>query len=263
MHALATMARTVAVAFSMFSAIPMPQFVWDDDSLRYMLVAFPLVGAVIGALACGWAVLCAHIAVPVAVQALVLTALPLIVTGGIHLDGFCDTWDAMASRQDPERMRQILKDPHMGAFGAMHLAMLLLATFVLWQEVAAAGAVQSASMLPIVLGYMLSRSLAGFSVAAFPLAEGDGLARSFARAADRKRVRLGCAALGVATALAIVALGEWPVALAAGITCVWYRLLIVKRFAGLSGDLCGWFVQASEVWMLAAFCATHVLEVIV
>ena len=43
------MISTVIVAFSMFSAIPMPQTEWTNKSMRYALCAFPLIGAVIGA----------------------------------------------------------------------------------------------------------------------------------------------------------------------------------------------------------------------
>ena len=43
-----TLLETVAVAFSMFSAIPMPQFLWNEKNMRYALCAFPLIGGVIG-----------------------------------------------------------------------------------------------------------------------------------------------------------------------------------------------------------------------
>ena len=43
--------RTVAVAFAMFSAVPVPQVKWDRDSLRYALCAFPLVGALVAGVA--------------------------------------------------------------------------------------------------------------------------------------------------------------------------------------------------------------------
>ena len=40
--------ETIAVAFSMFSALPMPQFEWTKGNMRYALCAFPLIGAIIG-----------------------------------------------------------------------------------------------------------------------------------------------------------------------------------------------------------------------
>ena len=42
--------ETIAVACSMFSALPMPQIRWNEGNMRYALWAFPLVGGVIGGL---------------------------------------------------------------------------------------------------------------------------------------------------------------------------------------------------------------------
>ena len=42
--------QTVAVAFAMFSAVPVPQFNWTEKNMRYAMCAFPLIGVVIGLL---------------------------------------------------------------------------------------------------------------------------------------------------------------------------------------------------------------------
>ena len=39
--------QTIAVAFSMFSKVPMPQFTWREENMKYSLVAFPLIGSLI------------------------------------------------------------------------------------------------------------------------------------------------------------------------------------------------------------------------
>lgn len=251
------MLRTVAIAFSMFSAVPMPQFAWDEGSMRYMLAALPLVGLVVGLCVWGLACLCDALCVSLLVRALVLTAAPLLITGGIHLDGFCDTWDALSSHREPERMRQILKDPHIGAFGVMHLVLLLLATFVLWMEL------PGVPPVALVLGFVLSRSLAGLSVAAFPLAGEDGLARTFARGSNRRVVRLVCALTALATSLVLLVFGAWGMVVVAALVFVWYRLGIVRGFGGLSGDLCGWFIQTSELGMLVALYVMQMVGAIV
>ena len=36
----------------MFSALPMPQFDWNEKNMRYAMCAFPLIGVVIGAAWC-------------------------------------------------------------------------------------------------------------------------------------------------------------------------------------------------------------------
>ena len=50
-------AQTIAVAFAMFSAVPVPQPVWNKDNMRYALCAFPLVGVECGLLYGAWGLL--------------------------------------------------------------------------------------------------------------------------------------------------------------------------------------------------------------
>ena len=57
--------QTIAVAFAMFSAVPVPQFEWNAKNMRYALCAFPLIGVVIGALWC----LCGALPLPAMAKA--------------------------------------------------------------------------------------------------------------------------------------------------------------------------------------------------
>lgn len=49
-----TMFESLDVAFSMYSAIPMPQVMWNEQNMKYMLGFFPLIGLVQAALLIGW-----------------------------------------------------------------------------------------------------------------------------------------------------------------------------------------------------------------
>ena len=51
------------------------------------------------------------------------TAIPILITGGFHVDGFLDTCDALHSYQPRERKLEILKDSHIGAFAVIMLAL--------------------------------------------------------------------------------------------------------------------------------------------
>ena len=245
--------ETVAVAFSMFSALPMPQFSWNRENMRYMLCAFPLVGVVIGLLSWGWSALAGALALPAVLRGAGLCLIPVLVTGGVHLDGFCDTWDALASHAEPEKKRAILKDSHVGTFAVIHLLILFLASFALWS------ALPIYKALPVGLGFVLSRSLSALAVASFPLASDSGLAHSFAEAADRGRVRNVCLIAALAAAAGMCASGGGLMAVAAALVFLWYRFVLLRSFGGLSGDLAGWFLQEAELWMLAALCAAEFL----
>jgi adenosylcobinamide-GDP ribazoletransferase len=246
--------ETIVVACSLFSALPMPQIQWSERNMRYALWAFPLVGAVIGGLCWLWVRLCALLGAPDLLRGAGLCLLPVLVTGGIHLDGYADTWDALSSWGEPARRREILKDPHLGAFAAIRLCGYFVADFALWTclPVYRAGG--------ILCLFCLSRTLSGLALTAFPLAEGSGLARSFAQAADKRRVRNGLAALAALLCGGLVLLGCWTAAVAALGVFWYYRRVTVRKFQGLSGDLAGWFLQTAELWMLGALCAQEFVE---
>lgn len=122
--------KAFCMSFSMFCAIPTPfAHIWEDSVRSLMLVVFPFVGTVIGAIWAGVGVLMRHFGCPAIFTAAILTLLPYWLSGGIHLDGFMDCCDAVFSRRPIEKKREILKDSHVGSFAVMSLAMLLLVGF--------------------------------------------------------------------------------------------------------------------------------------
>ena len=204
-----TVLQTIAVALAMFSAVPVPQFDWNEKNMRYSLCAFPLVGVLCGALWC----VCASLPLPAMVRAAGFCLIPIWVTGGIHLDGYADTCDALCSYGDTQKKLDILKDPHCGAFAVIRLCSYFVAYFALCCCVQFTPQVGAVWLLALVL----ERACSGYAVAAFPLAKNTGLAHTFATAADRTTVRrvLGC--LSIVLAVALFALGGGVLVLAAGV----------------------------------------------
>ena len=239
--------QTIAVAFAMFSAIPVPQFDWNEKNMRYAMCAFPLIGAVCGALWC----LCGALPLPALVRAGGFCLIPVWVTGGIHLDGYADTCDALSSYGDREKKLEILKDPHCGAFAVIRLCSYFLAYFALCT------AVQFTPRIGLcwTLALVLERALSGLAIASFPLARNTGLAHTFASVADRKAVRSVLLVLAGLLSAALVLLGGGALVLAALLVFWRYRVVSDRQFGGITGDLAGWFLQKTEIWMLAALCA--------
>lgn len=92
--------KSICVAFSMYSKIPMPRVEWNEKNMKYAMCFFPLIGAVIGGLMLLVRFLCGRFGFNTSVYAVVMTALPVLVSGGIHTDGFIDTVDALSSYGD-------------------------------------------------------------------------------------------------------------------------------------------------------------------
>ena len=239
--------QTIAVAFAMFSAIPVPQFEWNEKNMRYAMCAFPLIGVVIGA---AWCV-CGALPLPGLAKAAGFALIPVWITGGIHLDGYADTCDALSSYGDREKKLEILKDPHCGAFAVIRLCSYFLAYFALCTCVSFTPRVGVLWVLALVL----ERALSGLAVASFPMAKNTGLAHTFATAADKTVVRRALAVLAAVLCVGMAALGGWALVLAA-LAVLWrYYAVSRKQFGGITGDLAGWFLQKAELWMLAALCA--------
>ena len=242
-----TVLQTIAVAFAMFSALPVPQFEWNEKNMRYAMCAFPLIGLVCGGLWC----LCGVLPLPELARAAAFCLVPVAVTGGIHLDGYADTSDALSSYGDREKKLEILKDSHCGAFAVIRLCCYFVAYFGL------CGSVRFTPRAGLcwTLALVLERALSGLAVAAFPMAKNTGLAHTFACAADRTAVRNVLAVLAILLCGALLALGGGALAAVAILLFLWYHHVAVQQLGGITGDLAGWFLQKTELWMLAALCA--------
>ena len=243
--------ETAAVAFGLYSALPAPRFDWNQKNMRYALAAFPLVGAGLGLAYWAWAALCARLALPTLLRGAGLCVLPALFTGGIHLDGYCDVSDALASHAASEKKREILRDPRCGAFAVIRLCVYYVASFAL----CCALEPTAQALVCLGLGFVLSRCLSGLSLTVLPIAEGSSLARAFADAADRQRVSAVLALLAGLGLAGLLYAGGWRLfsaALAATLlVTLRCRRTALREFGGVSGDLAGWFLVKEEFWLLA------------
>ena len=238
--------NSLVLAFAMYSKIPTPRADWKKENMRYVMCCFPLVGVVISALVYGWGWLTARFSVGVLLRSAVYVLIPVLVTGGIHLDGFLDTCDALHSYAERERKLEILKDPHAGAFAIICGISLFVLNFGLWSELSMHG------VRSLTFGFVISRCLSGWSVAVFPCAKDTGLAATFQDAAHRHVVGVICSVellLVLVAAFFIEPVGAVCLIAAAFFAMAWYYFMSRKQFGGITGDLAGWFLQTCECLM--------------
>lgn len=243
----------IVTAFSCFSAIPMPNLPWDERNMRHMMAAFPLVGAVIGLADLAWWLVAQRLGLGPVCRATGLTLLPLAISGGIHMDGFADVVDATSSHADQERMREILKDPHAGAFAIMGVSGYLIAYLALATELDA-HTVMLLAGTPIV-----SRCLSGLATVSLRTARSQGmLAAERASAATRTVQALLCLLLAATTLLLLYQnplTGGLTVATAV-VTLACVVRFATRAFGGMSGDVAGFYLQVAELAMLACIIVT-------
>jgi adenosylcobinamide-GDP ribazoletransferase len=232
-------------ALRFLTLIPLP---WlppmDERSVVRAIPWFPAAGLIIGALLLpvgwlgdyGWNAL---------VRAALLVVAWGVLTGGLHLDGLSDTFDAVMSWRSQERKLEIMKDSRIGAMGALALVGLLLLKVVF---LASAGA---AWWQAVLLAPVLGRWADIYGIFWFPAAREGGLGRSFNAQVQRRDFifatlfALLCALLIAGVAGLVAGLLVW------GVTHLLARWW-VRDLGGLTGDTYGALCEIGECVAIAA-----------
>lgn len=241
------------IALSMYSRIPVPRVDWEKENMRYAMCFFPMIGVVIGAVMylAGW--LLDKTSVGGLFRGVVFTLIPIIITGGIHMDGFMDTMDALGSWGDREKKLEILKDSHAGAFAILGMGCYLMWSVAVWSEL-------PAEVLRVCgVSFVLSRALSGFSVVTFPAARNSGLLKMFQDGAQKKVVRITmCLYVAAAVIMMAVMNARAMTGAVAGamIAFLYYIVVSRKQFGGVTGDLAGFFLETAELAMFTGILVT-------
>jgi adenosylcobinamide-GDP ribazoletransferase len=245
------MLESFIIAFSMYSKIPMPNVKWSENGMKYSMCFFPFVGAVTGLISVLVFKLCGFLNFGNILTAALLTVLPVLINGGIHMDGFIDTIDAKHSYKSKEERLEILKDPHTGAFAIIYACVYFVLVFGLFSEISRD--MTADTIFYPAAGYFLSRILSAFSVVTFPKAKKDGSVAAFADAANRN-VRcvliiefLLCAALYLYLSPIMGGLCVFTALIIFG----YYYIMSKRVFGGITGDIAGYFLQMCELGLMA------------
>ena len=178
------------------------------------------------------------------------------LTGGIHCDGFMDTFDGVFSGRDRDRMLEIMKDSRVGAFGAVSFVVLALMNFAVLEELARGsteGFLTAIYAMPII-----GRLMMVMVIGMYPYARQSGMGKAFADRTDGSVMLFAT----VETLIVLLPLGivSWEMyltvmmsgfgALMAAVYFGWYA---TKKLGGLTGDVYGAVTLLSELIFLIAF----------
>ena len=240
-----TFMKSLLVALSTYSVVPVPQFEWNEKNMKYAICFFPAVGILCGAALHGWYAFSQWAGVCAVLFGVVAACLPLLLSGGIHMDGFMDTVDALASHQSRERKLEILKDSHIGAFAPIYLCIYLLLNFGLLHEI-----YQQGNVIVLLPVYVLSRALSALCAVNLPNARKPGMLCAYTRATDRKNATTAMAILICLCWAGFIASARIPGSAAAAasiLAALFYRSMAMKQFGGVTGDTSGFFLQICEL----------------
>ena len=236
--------RAFFMCLGMFSALPCPWRPWDERARGLMTTCLPLVGAVIGGFWYALSLL-GRALLPDGLTAALIAALPFLLTGFMHLDGFMDTSDAILSWRPLEQRQKILKDVHCGSVAVVAVVLLMIGMF------AAAVDARSSDLRALVLIPIVSRCMSAFCVTMIkPIGHSE-----YAQMERNLSTPLSAAVMLLLTALIgglwIGRRGLICIALTVlGYACAMFRS--ARALEGVSGDLAGHALCIGELCGLIA-----------
>ena len=235
-------------ALQFLTVIPLRIKNIDEHKLANALIYFPLVGLLIGLILAGLsrALFAMHF-FELTTAAVLVVALA-VITGGMHLDGLSDTFDAAMSGKDKERCLEIMRDPHSGAMGVISIVCVLLLKVVFIFSL-------SPRDLPVALVLMcvLSRWSLVEAMFFFPYARSEGKAKIFT---SNINFRILLLATSIALIFAMLALRMKGLLLfiIAGLGTWLFSKLISRKIGGITGDTLGALNELIEVVVLFSIC---------
>ena len=177
----------------------------------------------------------------------IILFLYLFVSGGLHIDGLADTFDAFGSNRSRQRMLEILKDSHIGTFGVLAVVMYCIVMVVLLPFIPPFG---------LLLFPLVGRTTALLSAKTHVYARETGIGKSFVEGAKAWHIILSFILYTGIAYLVIGKINTVSVLTALlppliSISAVWGIVHgMSKKIGGITGDLIGFSIEVSSLLYL-------------
>jgi adenosylcobinamide-GDP ribazoletransferase len=258
--------NNLVLALSFLTIIPIRNSSKLKGHLSRAASWFPFVGLIIGVILLIVDYVVVQLFQPLLAAGIVVVFW-VIVTGGLHLDGLADCFDALFVPVPSERRLEILRDPRLGSFGVIGLCLYLLLKLL------AIYSINSRSPYLLINIYQVSQNIKSpifalifapviarwllLLVGRQPLARSEGMGSSFADGLTPSIL-----AVGAIIPLFLLVWGGIIAILAFSLAFL-LTLAIIKisqnRLGGITGDVLGLTVELAELAILLIY-AIHIPE---
>lgn len=220
---------------------------FDEKELGRSVAYYPAVGCLIGlTLYFADRILTKFLPLDV-VSALVITFW-VVISGGLHIDGFFDSCDGIFGGIDPDERLRIMKDERVGAFALISGILLIII------KIAALNSLFSLRNQALLLAPIISRWGMAVAIVCFPYGRSTGLGKGIKSFAGRKQILIA----SVLAFVSILLIGSFEGLIITGISLVFIlgiSYYIIHKIPGLTGDTYGALNELVEVLVLLAFTA--------
>jgi adenosylcobinamide-GDP ribazoletransferase len=230
--------KNILIALSFLTIIPIKFKSFSEQEFKNSIKYFPVIGLLLGFLF----YIVTFTMFDYEIKAVIILFLWILLTGGFHLDGVADVFDAIGSVKDREKAFQIMKDSRVGAIGVISLIFLILSKFVLIKHIMLFNPVYI--LLPPVAG----RFSINFLSWKLDYAKEKGLGKSIVEFTDNSAIIFSCAL----TLLIFLIINIKLFFLFIDLLFFLYLLSLFfkNKFNGVTGDMLGLSVEVSELFIL-------------
>ena len=221
------------------------------EELARSMAYFPLVGLILGII-----LVISNIGLlkvlPASIVDAILIAELIILTRGLHIDGFVDTIDGLAGGKTKEDILHIMRDHRVGALGVVGVIMLIMIKYLSLNSVP-----HDYKNLVLIAMPMMSRWLQAPFTNLFPYARQNGMGKAFTEGVRGRQVGIAT----IVTALFLIFIFKFNAILIMGLMAIVSYLIglyFKKILGGITGDVIGAVSEVNEVmFILIIISALH------
>lgn len=228
---------------SFFSSVPVKNYEFIEAELGKGIRLVPLVGVLFGillvSLNSGISLILDNEA-----SAFLILIVYLFLTGGLHFDGVADTSDGIFSYRSKERILEIMKDSHIGAFGVISLIVLFLGDWLFLSK---------STTFVIFLFPIIGRCIALFTCRISTYARNEGFGSQFIIEAKKSSSLVVLIGYILLICLSSILINELGIIFAICITFVFIVFVtkrISRKIGGITGDVIGFTIEISQLCFL-------------
>ena len=236
------------LALQFLTIIPIKIKHVDEGRISKSVVYFPLVGLLLGLILTGFNNFLLFLNLEQFFINIILVVLLIVFTGGVHLDGLADTFDAFLSRKNKEEMLRIMRDSSIGVMGVLSLISIILLKIAFLSSISV-----SLKISALLLMCILSRWALVLSMFLFPYARQEGKAKILIQGTTLKVFSFSTAIV----LLCVITIWKFQGLLVMLIaTALAYTIgrFINNRIGGITGDTLGATNELVEIITLFSIC---------
>jgi adenosylcobinamide-GDP ribazoletransferase len=257
------MIKQFVTAFRTLSILPLPGK--DTDNMAESIPFFSFIGFIIGVVFTGIYILFRMVMPELSLAGSIILVLTCtVLTGGIHLDGLGDVFDAFPGGRTKDDILRIMKDSRLGTFGVLAVLFDVLLKVSFTQYIF----YYPELILVIPYSFIFSRTVQGFILIILPYAgDSGGTAYNFSAYASNRRA---CITVFTVTGFILWFAGAAYVsgcyfilsALACGTLSALVFVVICKRkIGGITGDCIGAANELFEIFFVFSCIILHLMKI--